>query len=65
MTARAGFTTLLAWQGRIEPPRAAIRRSVDQGGPLDGEAWTDRTLHALDLQSTIRPCGRPRKQPDY
>jgi putative transposase len=49
---------------QTETELAAIRRSIERGNPFGGEAWTERTLRALDLESTIRPRGRPRKQPD-
>ena len=48
---------------QTEPELAAIRRSVERGSPFGGEAWTERTLRALSLESTIRPRGRPRKPP--
>ncbi len=41
----------------------AIRRSVERGSPFGRESWTKRALRLLDLESTVRPRGRPRKQP--
>jgi len=48
---------------QTEAELAAIRRSVERGSPFGGETWTERTLSALSLESTIRPRGRPRKLP--
>ena len=42
---------------------SAIRRSVDRGSPFGSESWSERTIRRLGLESTIRPRGRPRKQP--
>ena len=41
---------------------AAVRRSIVRGTPLGTEAWTRRTAERLDLESTVRPRGRPRKE---
>jgi putative transposase len=40
---------------------AAIRRSVHRGQPFGDEAWSDRTVKRLGLETTLRPRGRPRK----
>ncbi len=42
----------------------AVRLSVQRGQPYGSDRWTDRTAERLDLQSSLRPRGRPRKQPD-
>lgn len=38
-----------------------LRQSVHRGQPYGDEAWTERTAQRLDLESTFRPRGRPRK----
>lgn len=39
----------------------AIRRSLRRGSPFGDAAWTDRTAQRLQLESTLRPQGRPKK----
>jgi putative transposase len=39
----------------------ALRRSVVRGAPYGEPAWQERTARRLDLQSTLRSRGRPRK----
>jgi putative transposase len=41
---------------------AAIRRSTATGLPYGEGAWIKRLAKKLDLDLTIRPRGRPRKQ---
>ena len=40
----------------------AIRLAVRRGRPFGSSAWTTRTAGRLDLESTLRPRGRLRKQ---
>ena len=40
----------------------ALRRSVNRGTPYGSAAWVERTAKRLDLRSTLRPRGRPRKK---
>lgn len=40
----------------------ALRRSVQRGAPYGNEAWIERTARKLDLGSTLRPRGRPRRE---
>ena len=40
---------------------AAIRRSASSGLPYGGHSWVHRLANRLDLDLTIRPPGRPRK----
>ena len=42
----------------------ALRRSVNRGTPWGSEPWVTRVAKRLDLQSTLRPRGRPRKKPE-
>jgi putative transposase len=39
---------------------AALRKSVVRGVPFGVPRWQERTAERLDLQSTLRPRGRPR-----
>ena len=39
---------------------AALRRCVQRGSPFGSERWTKRTTRQLQLESTLRPRGRPR-----
>ena len=41
----------------------AIRQSVVRGSPYGSEAWMRRTARRLELESSMRPLGRPRKHP--
>lgn len=55
------------WKALVNQPQNqkeldAIRRSVLKGRPYGSTAWTDRTADRLDLGSTMRGRGRPRKQ---
>ena len=46
-----------------EAELAAIRRSVETGLPYGASGWVARLAERLHLDLTIRPRGRPRKQP--
>ena len=46
---------------QTEPEVEVIRRAIKRGRPLGDETWTMRTAERLDLESTLRPRGRPRK----
>lgn len=54
----------LAWVNRpqTEAELAALRRSVNRGAPFGSADWAERTAQDLDLESTLRPRGRPRKK---
>jgi len=39
----------------------AVRRSARRGSPFGDEAWSERAVRRLGLESTIRPHGRPKK----
>ena len=41
----------------------AVRRAVVRGSPYGSETWQRRTAHRLGLDATLRPRGRPKKQP--
>ncbi len=38
----------------------ALRKCVNRGQPFGPESWIDQCVRKLDLESTIRPRGRPR-----
>ncbi|MCK5000878.1 MAG: transposase [Anaerohalosphaera sp.] len=40
---------------------AAIEKCLKRGAPLGNERWVTQTAAKLQLQSTLRPRGRPRK----
>lgn len=55
-----------SWVDHVNAPQTeaelvAVRRSVQRGSPLGDEAWSQRTVRRLGLESTIRPRGRPKK----
>lgn len=55
------------WLEHVNAPQsdaelAALRRSVNRGCPYGEEAWCDRMVRRLSLESTLRPRGRPKKQ---
>jgi putative transposase len=40
----------------------AVQRSVERGCPFGRSTWSERTVHKLGLESTLRAHGRPKKQ---
>ena len=57
------------WQEWVNHPQSdevlgALRRSVIPGTQLGNEDWTRRVPEQLWLESTLRPHGRPRKEPE-
>jgi putative transposase len=56
------------WLQHLQLPQTeaeleSLRRSVLRGSPFGEVAWQQRTAKRLDLESTLRPRGRPRKSP--
>jgi putative transposase len=54
------------WQELLNSPQTeaeldTLRRSVQRGTPFGSQQWTKRSANRLDLQSALRPRGRPRK----
>ena len=54
-----------SWIEHVNEPQtdvelAALRRSLQRGIPFGDEAWTDRAICQLGLETTLRPRGRPR-----
>ena len=45
-----------------EAELSALRRSVNRGAPFGDERWSSRMVKKLQLESTIRPQGRPKKE---
>jgi putative transposase len=39
----------------------AVQRSVERGSPYGSSSWSDRAVNRLNLHSTLRPRGRPKK----
>ena len=50
-------------EAQTEEELKAIRRSVVRGQPYGGGQWVKSTAEQLELQSTLRRRGRPRKTP--
>jgi len=46
-----------------EESAARVRKAITRGPPLGTAAWVARTATRLGLQTTLRPRGRPRKEP--
>jgi putative transposase len=56
------------WVAEVNSPQtegelAQLRPSAQRGRPLGRPQWVEATAARLDLQSTVRPLGRPRKKP--
>ncbi len=56
------------WPTWVEEPQTqaeveAVRQCVVRGRPYGSEVWMATTVQRLGLQSSVRPRGRPRKQP--
>jgi putative transposase len=47
---------------QTEAELAALRRCVQRGCPFGEEAWCDRMVRRLGLESTLRPRGRPKRR---
>jgi hypothetical protein len=57
------------WVERVNRPQTAaeveaIAQSIRRGQPFGSPTWQARTAKRLGLESTFRPRGRPRKNPD-
>lgn len=57
------------WVARVNEPLTknelkAVRLSATRGRPLGDEGWVDSTARRLNLESTMRPRGRPRVRPN-
>jgi putative transposase len=45
-----------------QPEREQLDWSVKRGVPFGSEAWVEHIARTFDLESTMRPRGRPRKK---
>jgi putative transposase len=50
---------------QTEAEVTALRRSIQRGSPFGGDAWVQCTAKSLGLESTVRPRGRPKTNPDH
>ena len=55
------------WIGHVNTPQherevKAIRHSIQRGTPYGDSGWIERTVRKLQLETTLRPRGRPRKE---
>lgn len=55
------------WESRVNATLSdkeleTIRWSVKRGSPFGDETWVESIARRLDLESTLRPRGRPRKE---
>ncbi len=55
------------WAEHVNEPQTeaeatSLRRSLERGVPLGDESWTQRVVRRLNLESTVRPRGRSRKE---
>tara|TARA_R110002095_G_scaffold201729_2_gene182715 strand:+ start:1394 stop:1681 length:288 start_codon:yes stop_codon:yes gene_type:complete len=54
------------WAAHVNQPltaneQQALAHSIQRGAPFGDDAWTTQTVKQLDLESTVKPRGRPRK----
>ena len=49
---------------QTEEELEAVRRSVTRSRPYGSERWCGQTAQQLGLQASMRPQGRPRKNPE-
>ena len=59
------LSRLPGWVDRVNAPLSkqeleAVRLSAHRGRPLGDEGWVESTARRLNLESTMRPRGRPR-----
>jgi len=47
---------------QTEAALSALYRCVKRGCPYGESSWSDRMVHRLGLESTLRLQGRPKKQ---
>ena len=49
---------------QTEAELAAVRRAVQRGSPFGSDTWQRRIAKRLRLEYTLRPRGRPKKEPE-
>ncbi len=59
---------LPGWRQRVnealgKQELTAVRRCAHRGAPLGDEGWVESIARRLQLESTMRPRGRPKKEP--
>jgi putative transposase len=54
----------ISWvaEPQTEAALAAVRRSVNRGRSFGPDEWVEMVVRQLELQATMRPRGRPRKE---
>ena len=57
------------WERLLDEPQTdaeqeAVLHSIKRGRPLGDERWVQRTAQRLGLGHTLRPPGRPKKEPE-
>jgi REP-associated tyrosine transposase len=57
----AGWVEAVNALAPAESEMGRLRRSVERGTPFGSDTWTSRTAGIMNLESTIRSRGRPRK----
>jgi putative transposase len=55
------------WLKRVNEPLSqgeleAVRRAAQRGAPLGDQGWVESIARRLNLESTMRPRGRPRSR---
>ena len=55
------------WVEHVNAPQTeaelmALRRSVNRGNPFGDDSWCKRAIRELNLESTVRPRGRPKNR---
>jgi putative transposase len=68
LLSRWPLSRLPNWISRVNEPLTeseikAVRWSVKKGSPFGEETWVESIARRLDLESTLRPRGRPRVRP--
>jgi putative transposase len=54
----------LLQQAQTAAEEEALRRSVQRGQPFGSATWVRKTVQAFGLETTLRPRGRPKKEPE-
>ncbi len=68
MLARWPIAVPPGWLRQVNRPLSereleAVRRSAQRGRPFGGDRWTARIAKLLNIESSLRPRGRPRVHP--
>ena len=60
---RSGWVELVRQQLTAKE-QERLRRSMKRGAPYGEETWVESIARRFDLESTLRPRGRPKKLPN-